>query len=220
MSSGKDYLPQKEAELVDWIDNFVSQVTANAAAWGIPLAEITGIQGLQTEFKVLHTECAGPNRTQTLVATKDAKKAELTAAVRGMVNYRFSAPVITDAIRVQCGLHPRDHTRTSHGVPQSRPDFDLRDRDFRRLDVDFWDQGSERKAKPLGINGAVISWAVLDAPPAVQGALAKSVLATHTPYTLEFVEEERGKTAYVALQWQNGKGQKGPFSEILSAIVP
>jgi hypothetical protein len=60
---------------------------------------------------------------------------------------------------------------------------------------------------------------VLDHPPADAGELTKALLATRTPHTLEFTEEERGKTVYVALQWQNNKGQKGPWSEILWAIV-
>jgi hypothetical protein len=41
-----------------------------------------------------------------------------------------------------------------------------------------------------------------------------------TPHVLEFTEEERGKTVYVAICWQNEKGQKGPWSEIENAIVP
>jgi hypothetical protein len=80
--------------------------------------------------------------------------------------------------------------------------------------------GSDSKAKPYGVNGAVIIYAVLDAPPADHSALTSSVLATRTPHILEFTEEERGKTVYVAICWQNEKGQKGPWSEIESAIVP
>jgi hypothetical protein len=38
--------------------------------------------------------------------------------------------------------------------------------------------------------------------------------------TAGFIQEERGKTVYVAMCWQNEKGQKGPWSEIESAIVP
>jgi hypothetical protein len=80
--------------------------------------------------------------------------------------------------------------------------------------------GHKSKAKPYGVNGAVIAYAVLDAPPADVSALTRSVPATRTPHVLEFTEEERGKTVYVAICWQNEKGEKGPWSEIESAIVP
>ena len=45
-------------------------------------------------------------------------------------------------------------------------------------------------------------------------------LASRTPYALEFAEAERGKTVYVALSWQNGRGNIGQWSEIQSAVIP
>ncbi|MDR0606761.1 MAG: hypothetical protein LBG80_21020, partial [Bacteroidales bacterium] len=77
-----------------------------------------------------------------------------------------------------------------------------------------------RKAKPYGCNGAVIAYAILDNPPRNQEELTHTVLATKTPYTMEFKEQERGKTVYIALRWQNTKGQLGPWSEIISTIIP
>jgi hypothetical protein len=105
-------------------------------------------------------------------------------------------------------------------VPKSLPELDIDVVDFRRLKVIFHDMGSDSKAKPYGVNGAVIVYAVLNAPPADVNALAHSVLATRTPHILEFTEEERGKTVYIAICWQNEKGERGPWSEIGSAIVP
>ncbi|MDR2740973.1 MAG: hypothetical protein LBB98_02340 [Treponema sp.] len=37
---------------------------------------------------------------------------------------------------------------------------------------------------------------------------------------LEFAEEDRGKTVYIALRQQNEKGSKGPSSEIQSTAIP
>jgi hypothetical protein len=220
MTEHRDYLPQKETELIDWVDNFLKETAQNAVAWQIPQAEVDGLQAKQTKFKGLHSDCAGPNRTKALVAEKDEAKHSLIADIRAMVNFRFANPAITDTIRVQCGLHPKDHTRTAIGTPTTRPEFDLKVKDIRQISVAFWDQGSTSKAKPYGMNGAVVSWAVLDHAPAGPEALTKSMLATHTPYTLEFIEEERGNTVYIALQWQNESGEKGPWSEILSTIIP
>jgi hypothetical protein len=31
---------------------------------------------------------------------------------------------------------------------------------------------------------------------------------------------QRGKTVYFALRWENTRGEKGPWSEIMSAIIP
>jgi hypothetical protein len=220
MAGYHGYFPQKEAELIEWMDNFIEQTEQNAVAWQIPPAEVASLKTKQAAFKALHTQCAEPNRTKTLTAEKDEAKASLLADAHSMVKFRFANPIITNAIRVQCGLHPLDTIRTPIGEPATRLEFDLKVTDIRQVAVDFWDQGSASKAKPYGMNGAVISWALLDHVPAGPEELTKAVLATRTPYTLEFSEEERGGTVYVALQWQNEAGKKGRPSEILSTVVP
>jgi hypothetical protein len=212
-------LPQSEEGLLDFGENFTSQVVTNAVALQIPAQEAADVQAAFNGFKTLHAQAKGPTGNPIITAEKNAAKEEFLRLVRGMIKFRFANPIITDAMRVQYGLHVKDATHTPHGVPTTRPDFTLSNKDFRRLNVDFRDQDATSKAKPYGISGAVISWGVLDHPPADVGELTKAILATRTPHTLEFMDEERGKTVYVALQWQNNKGQKGPWSEILWAIV-
>jgi hypothetical protein len=45
-------------------------------------------------------------------------------------------------------------------------------------------------------------------------------MASKTPHSLDFPEEERGKTVYIAAAWQNERGIIGPWSEIQNAIIP
>jgi hypothetical protein len=220
MTEHERNLPQSEDALVDWGDNFTAQLEAEGTSLDIPTQETAAVKSALTTFKDLHTKASGPARNSIVTAEKKAAKEEFIRLVREMINFRFANPIITDAIRVQFGLHVKDHTYTPHGVPTTRPDFTLADKDFRRLNVDFRDQGAVSKAKPYGVSGAVISWSVLDHPPSGIEELTKAVLATRTPHVLEFEEAERGKTVYVILQWQNTKGDKGPPSEILWAIVP
>jgi hypothetical protein len=80
------------------------------------------------------------------------------------------------------------------------------------------------KAKPEYYDGAVIVWDLWDRTsgnaPVRPEDLNRHVLASRTPYTLRFDETERGKTVYVALCWQNQKGQLGPWSGMQATIVP
>jgi hypothetical protein len=41
-----------------------------------------------------------------------------------------------------------------------------------------------------------------------------------TPHTLKFDETDRGKTVYIALQWQNERGITGQWSDIKSTVIP
>jgi hypothetical protein len=43
---------------------------------------------------------------------------------------------------------------------------------------------------------------------------------TKTPVKLSFSGDQRGKTIYFALRWENNVGEKCPCSEIFNAIIP
>jgi hypothetical protein len=77
-----------------------------------------------------------------------------------------------------------------------------------------------RGAKPYGVRGAEIRWAILPAPPTSQDDLVHSEFDTRTPYIFQFDIPQAGKTLYVCARWENTTGQKGPWSEIVSAIIP
>jgi hypothetical protein len=70
------------------------------------------------------------------------------------------------------------------------------------------------------MDGALIIYNVLPEPPTEYAQLTRHNLATHTPFLFNFSMAERGKTAYFAIAWQNEKGEKGPFSPIVSQIIP
>jgi hypothetical protein len=45
-------------------------------------------------------------------------------------------------------------------------------------------------------------------------------MASRTPHTLVFTDAQRGKTVSVALCWQNERGIRGEWSEILNTVIP
>jgi hypothetical protein len=116
-------------------------------------------------------------------------------------------------------------TRSSGGhhsapVVATFPDFDIDSNLIRHPTIHFYDHGKKSKAKPAGQHGAEIRRAILDALPVDVSALTNSSFDTHLPFTIEFERHERGKTVYFNLCWQNTRGEKGPWGEIQSAIIP
>jgi hypothetical protein len=119
------------------------------------------------------------------------------------------------------GIAVPSTTHTPTPVATTYPDFDIDSSTIRRLTIHFYDQGQKTsKAKPAGQHGAEIRWAMRDTPPASLKDLTNSSFDTHTPITFEFDESERGKMVFFCLCWENTRGEKGPMSEIQSAIVP
>ena len=219
MSNRWDYIPKKDSELVTWSANFTAAVAANAQAWDVPAGEVTALQTAGASFAALYAQTGSPAKNSVIVAEKNAARKTLTAKIRELAGFRLKNPVITGAQRITLGLHVRDITPSRIPAPGSRPELDIDAVDFRRLKIVFHDMNSTSKAKPYGVNGAVIIYSVLGASPAGPGALTRSVPATRTPHILEFTGKER-KTVYAAVCRQNKKGEKGPWSEIKSAIVP
>jgi hypothetical protein len=221
----KDFVPDEDAAYDKFFKNITQYVAKKCGGdppeWThIPQAARTA---LSADYGAWYTAYGPTTNTHTSEDTaeknrvKKATKKRLRTFIKVYLRYH---PDVTNKDRDNCGIPNDDETRTPVPDPPTRPEFIIKLLDIMRLAIHFWDQGSSRKAKPYGIDGAVIYWAILDHVPAGIEELVNSVLATRTPHVLEFTERDRGKTVYIALRWQNEKGRKGPPSEIQSAIIP
>jgi hypothetical protein len=216
----KPYLPRKDSELLTWLENFISQIIIHANEWDIPQQEIDALKEYLNRFESLYSITNSPLRTSIAVSQKNQARQEILTLVRRMIDFRLRNPVITDDQLVAMGLNVKDKIRTPVPPPTGHPQVYISVVDARRIKIFFRDQDSKKKAKPYGVTAAVLSYAVLNAPPAKHEDLNRVVLVTRTPYILTFTEEERAKTVYVAMRWMNKKGQTGTWSEIVSAIIP
>jgi hypothetical protein len=221
MAEHKDFLPHKEAELIDWLDNFTGKLQANAAKWQVPQPEVDEIAALAADFKAKHAACAGPDRSKTLVEEKDEAKAALTAKIRGMVKFRFANPAIPDADRVSAGLHAHDTTRTSIGVPDTRCLItDLKPLGGFRVELYFQDEAAPgSRAIPYGCNGALLNYAYGPEKITDYARLVHSKLLTANPFTLLLPPGAEGAFLSAACRWQNNKGELGPWSEIMYIAI-
>ena len=215
-------IPINDNELRSWADSFIAQCDANKVAWGIPADAVTASRAFCDTYATMLDIARAPythSKTAT-TAKKEAKKALRHALAVFISKYIDNNDVITAPIRDNLGLPVRDTTHSPIPAPTTYPDFFVKVKAFRTLEVHFRAMGSASRGRPYGYNGAVIYYGVLDTPPADPGELSHSLLATKTPHTLTFTEAERGMRVYIALAWQNEKGQMGPFSQIEEAFIP
>jgi hypothetical protein len=219
-----DYIPTKDSIFDGWYQSLINYVDTKTSgsnpAW--PTVPVEAAETIIDAFQPWHTAYVKTQSPHTAVDTeaKNDARAAAERLIRAFVNQYLRFPPVTNEDRTAMEIPNHDTTPTPIPVPTTRPEFGLKVKDLRRLDVDFHDQDSASKAKPYGYDGAVIFWSVLDTPPLRQEDLTRSELATRTPHTLSFEETERGKRVYIALRWQNEKGEKGPWSELQDAIVP
>jgi hypothetical protein len=76
------------------------------------------------------------------------------------------------------------------------------------------------EAKPFGVRGVEIRWAILSEPPTSHDDLARSEFDTRSPYIFQFDLADAGKRLYLCARWENTTGQKGPWGKIESVIIP
>ncbi|GHU28183.1 hypothetical protein FACS1894172_06310 [Spirochaetia bacterium] len=216
-----DYIPSREAEFLKWVQNISSLCTANKVLWNFPDAELTEFSNTVAEFAAIYATAIGPTASKADILEKNKKKAVLKERVRKFKR-RFIDPsiVITDPDRERLKLPITDKKPTPVPPPSTVPDMKFSLPGPRRVDLHFKDFGSDRRAKPKGAIGAVIKYAILPTAPVNQSQLGNSLFTGKSPYHFEFLEEDRSKTVYFAICWQNGKGDQGPWSEIQKAIIP
>lgn len=254
MAHGKDFVPGPDAEFDAWLTNLVTYVQGKLAqtppAWPhIPPERVTELRAARDQWRIAFVTAQGPH-TKADIDLKNEKREAAEKEVRAFIKQYLRFPPVTNEDRDNMGVPNYDDTRTPIGVPATRPEFRLAVRDTRLIAVIFRDAGSSRRAKPYGIDGAVIRWSVLPGPSpqamgpefasqtpqaavealkaaassgdpkAADAAFRHSILATRSPHLLGFSEAERGQTVYAALSWQNEKGEEGMMTEIQSTVIP
>ncbi|MDR1674846.1 MAG: hypothetical protein LBR86_00005, partial [Tannerella sp.] len=60
----------------------------------------------------------------------------------------------------------------------------------------------------------------LDEPPTDWSQLTNSAFFTRTPGELVFSGKQRGRRLYFSMRWENTRGDKGPWNDIDSVIIP
>ena len=221
-----DYIPRPDKDFDPWfkhLNQYINlKITGVPPEWPhIPQAEFAKLAAAYADWYTAWGPAQNPHLRPETIAKNEARHAA-EGVIRPFKRRFLDDPPVTDADRAAMEIHIKDTTPTSQPVPQTRPGFSMRPKDIRQVEVTIWDeeQGPDVKAKPHNYYAAIIYSGVLAAPPLRPEDLPQTEPATRSTHILHFDETQRGKTVYVAVRWQNHKGQRGEFSEIQSAIIP
>jgi hypothetical protein len=216
----RNFIPRNDEAFDTFYRNLVDYVIDNAARWRHIRQD--DVDALEQQFNggaQIFDKTRVPNIPQ-LTAEKNRVRLACERALRHFINRFLRFEPVTDFDRDKMGIPNRDLIRTPHIDITEVVEFELKLRNIREILVNFWIKGQTHRAKPAGYDGAVIVWDVLDEPPASPNDLTLHTMASKTPHALEFEEEERGRTVYIAAAWQNERGLIGQWSEIQNAVIP
>jgi hypothetical protein len=216
-----DFIPHQDGAFLEWAKTLLAYVTPKLTVFNIPVGTLTPIQGLLTAYETAFNAAQNPNRGKVDVLTKNEAKEALIRVLRTFIKgFLAYNPAVSDADKENMGLPLHDGTRTPAPAPTTIPELELDSSVIRQISVHFRDAGSDRRGKPAHVHGVELRWALLDNPPQSVEDLTKSAFDTASPYTFKFDEGDRGKTLYICPCWENNKGEKGPWGEIVKAIIP
>ena len=222
------FIPKNDAEFDLYYRNFCQIVTARTSGaspvWThIPQARVTELTGGCAAWFAAYGAYLADKTSVLRAAKNDAKKAG-TKILQDFTSefIRYSRAVSNDDKRL-LGVHVPSGTWTSVKPPDTAPGVELIQMGPGLLGVIFRHLGGRKGSRPPGVTGARAYYGVFDTPPTDQTQLPGSVWISRCPTIVRFRESDRGKRVYFALRWEIEKGgekNEGPWSEIISEIIP
>jgi hypothetical protein len=219
---GKHYLPSNVLEFQSLVHNVQAKVAINLSKWGISSSSYSSLNAPVVAFdNALRISEDPATRTPAAIRLRDDLRATLEGSFRPFVQGQlYHNPLVTDADLLTMGLPPHDHTPTSVPPPDKEPELEFATPSPAIVEIRFSGKDEKGHAKPKGVHGLELRWTFADTPPIDWSELAHSEFATHSPLRLTFEGHDRGKWLYVAARWESTRGETGPWTEIVSAIVP
>jgi hypothetical protein len=220
MSTAKDYIPTNPDEFNAYQENFVNQVDGNAPRWNIMLPAITPLHEQQAVWNAVYPKAANPNnRTPADVLERQEAQAAYTKEIRTFANQQLvNNPQVTDPDKERLGLHVHSGSRHPAPVPTSSPIVVRIDTSESQQHIIHFADESDKLAKPDGVHGCEIYMKKGEAP-ASDAEMTFAGTDTRSPFVVNFDIADLGQTVHYKLCWVNTRGQHGPWSKLVSAVV-
>lgn len=217
----KDYIPQRDDELINWLDNFYTQLTAKKAALNVPDAALAKLANVKDDFaaKVADADAKRIAYEAALEAEKDARRVAIAEA-RLLAQQVQRETGITNTDRAELGLTVPDTKPTAPPVPDSFPVVVVDTSKRLQHSLKLGDsKNPTRRARPEGVEYAELNAYVGTTPPTDTSQFKLLGIVKKSPHIVEHQSADAGKTAYYNLRWVNSRGEHGPWSETVGATI-
>lgn len=215
-----DYIPGPDADFTIWLKTFLLALQARQETLNVLDPELEALSQSSLEWdRAIAAHNAAQAAAATATSHKQLTRDRLEELVRAAVRRVQTHAAIQDSDRRALGINiPSGRTQapapTTHPLPQVNTSQRL------RHTIHFTDELTPNsRAKPAGVRGCEIWGKVSDAPITDPAQLNFLGLSTATPHVVEYTGADAGKIAHYMLRWVNARGEKGPWSQTVSATV-
>lgn len=219
----RDYIPTREANLVNWSANFNARITAGPATYNLTAPQAAAYNSAHASFVAAYTAATEPStRTIAAVAAKNVAKANVVALARQYARIIQAAPAVTARQKIDVGLPVHDTGHSPSTAPASAPNLAVLAVFNRTARVRLTDSLSpSRRGKPDGVIGAAVFSYVGATPPASLDDWKAEGNTSRTSVDVVFPTElPPGAQVWLTARWLGPRFQSGPACVPVTAHLP
>ncbi|MFC2092621.1 hypothetical protein ACFLSV_01860 [Bacteroidota bacterium] len=219
-----DYIPHGQAIFFNWQDNLMNVIVALSLGWGILPADLIALQGLQTIYvDAYHVG----SKEQKLTRTSGQAQALRTAqenyidGIRNFYSQWISRnPLVTDAQKVDLGVTVRDTEPTRIDAAGFAPQLVV-DKILVGVHTLRFSNPEDPHSKKMPKGQKIILRAAVAAADIPESEIpwGGNVTVTRFLHDVSYTVDDKGKTAYYTACYESNRGERGPWSDIIDAIV-
>ena len=216
----RDLDKMSNRDLAAGLKTYNEAITSNPADYGHTAADATAMGTAITDFET-SLDAVDAVRAAEDAALADAKanRQALVALARTQFGVARAKPGISNETLEKANLDAYDTTKTDSPAPGSVPLGMVELAKLRHI-ISFRDSATpDSEGKPGGVLGCEI-WVKLDGdPPADETECTFLALDTASHYTVNYPGADGKKDAHYLLRWVSKGGEKGAWSEVVSATI-
>jgi hypothetical protein len=216
----RSYLPHAVKAFREWVNSFFTILGSIYSSLGIDPTAYQQLLQQKQAWDLADAAASDPlTATKPVVHERARVLKVFTKAIRAFVSeFLLHNHLLTPLQREELGLTP-ENPPSPDPAPQKAPRAELITNVHGQVTAHC--QGEETKwGMEAGAHGFEWRWAILAAPPTRHDELTHSEFSTRAHHTMTFDLDQRGQRIYSAFRWENEKGEKGPWSDVLEAIIP
>jgi len=219
-----DFIPDGDGPLTEFVLNFFTVATGNAAELGLTSEQVTTLTNLKNNWVASRADKLSQETAyRSAVAAEGDDLALLIANIRLVSALVQLHPSTTDAMRVALGITIAKKGHTPVAAPTTHPVLTVEIAGLHQHRISFVDsEKTQSKARPKGAASCELRELVTPSgTPAPIDPEEMPFLAndTRSPYIAEHAPRDVGKTAHYAGRWSSPTGETGPWSRIVSLII-
>lgn len=204
--------------------NVVKLIVTNGAKWKVPEEKITRLNTSFLDYSVKFS-VANNRNTQSPAATaaRNAAGEVVVADVNDIyTHYLLNNEDLSTEDREALHIHQTGGGGTASLAPDTTPVIAFTSEEIGALRLVYSDSSKPgTHAKPDNVAFCELRYSIGSATaPATPADCPESANISRSHAAIQFAPEQRGKTIYAFARWVNRNGKTGPWSGMVTALVP